>query len=124
MHQHSSRKESTLAHVRAVPSSSNRSDGFGIDAQVALRLHRIEDLKACSLPEVYQYSSLKKDAKSCVMRQPLRPVSRSIGDGGCSGKVSCHVSGSPEPLPGHKTPCFPLSYSSIHREPHFSLPGK
>ena len=23
-----------------------------------------------------------------------------------------------------KNPCFPLSYSSIHWEPHFSLPGK
>ena len=50
--------------------TSNRSDGFGIDAQGALRLHRREILKACSLPEVYQYSSFKKDAKSCVIRQP------------------------------------------------------
>ena len=70
MHRYSSRKESTLPHVRVVPSSSNRSDGFGIDAQAALRLHRRELLKACSLPEVYQYSSFKKDAKSCVIRQP------------------------------------------------------
>ena len=60
----------TFLHVRAVPSSSNRSDGFGIDAQAALCLHRREILKACSLPEVYQYSSFKKDAKSCVIRQP------------------------------------------------------
>ena len=47
-------------HAGAGTSSYNCPDGRGTDVQEAHRPRRKEIPEACSLPEEYQYSSLKK----------------------------------------------------------------